>query len=79
MSAMFDWQPVATFPDREKVRDLGFRETVETIRGDAVRIRKELSESEHYGDLSINGIDSIEFCDGTINLCDFLLGRFGDG
>ena len=73
-----DFQPVVTFPDREKVRDLGFKETVEKIREDAMRIRKELSESEHYGDLSINGVDSVEFCDGAINLCDFLLERFAD-
>lgn len=73
-----DFRPVVTFPDREKVRDLEFKETVEKIREDAARIRKELSESEHFGDLSINGVNSVEFCDGTINLCDFLLERFAD-
>ena len=79
MGIEVDFQPIVVFPDREKVRDLEFKEAVETIREDAMRIRKDLSESEHYGDLSINGINSIEFCDGAINLCDFLLERFCNG
>jgi len=76
---IINFQPIIVFPDREKVKDLELKETLETIKKDAMRIRKELSESKHYGDLAINGVESIEFCDGTINLCDFLLERFSGG